>query len=190
MADRQISEYNVTPHFRAVDEIRKNWSWFFVLGLVLIALGALAIGAAYYTTVFSVILFGVVLVVAGIVQIVQGCLARRWTGVAVGLLLGILYLATGFISLVRPEVAAVALTLWIAAFCLVAGLFRIFTSVIQRYEHWGWVFFNGLVTFLLGGFILADWPISGLWVIGLFVGIDLLLAGWTWLLLSLAAKKG
>lgn len=190
MADQQIPEYSITPDFRAVEGIRKNWNWFFSLGLVLIVLGVLAISAAYYTTVFSVIIFGAVLVAAGIVQIVQAFMARKWTGLAVSILLGILYLVTGVIILIRPEMAAVALTLWIAAFCLVAGLFRMITSVLHRFEGWGWIFFNGLITFLLGIFILADWPISGLWVIGLFVGIDLLLAGWTWLLLSLAAKKG
>ena len=42
---------------------------------------------------------------------------------------------------------------------------------------------------ILGGLILAEWPYSGLWIIGLFVGIDLIIAGWTWIVVSLAAKK-
>ena len=189
MIDRPSGEVS-TPQFRAVEEFRKNWSWFFAMGLALIALGVLAISAAYYTTVFSVVIFGALLIAGGIVQIVQAFMARKWTGLAVSLLLGVLYLVTGFISVIRPEAAAIALTLWIAAFCLVAGLFRMISSILQRYEHWGWVFFNGLVTFVLGIFILADWPISGLWVIGLFIGIDLVLAGWVWVLLSLSAKKG
>ena len=53
----------------------------------------------------------------------------------------------------------------------------------------GMVFFNGVVTFLLGAMIYANWPLSGLWVIGLFIGVDLILAGWSWVLLSLTARS-
>ncbi len=190
MADNQVTDYHSTPYFRGVEAIRKNWGWFFVLGLALIVLGVLAISSAFYTTLLSVVVIGAVLMVAGIVQVIQGFMAKKWTGLALSLLLGILYFVTGFVCVARPGVAAIAFTLWIAAFCFVAGLFRMLSSALQRFEHWGWVFFNGLITFILGILIFADWPISGLWVIGLFIGIDLVLAGWTWVLLACSAKKG
>jgi uncharacterized membrane protein HdeD (DUF308 family) len=63
------------------------------------------------------------------------------------------------------------------------------SSVLIRFEQWGWVFFNGLITFLLGVMIYSDWPLSGLWVIGMFIGIDLILTGWSWIVLSLAARS-
>ena len=60
---------------------------------------------------------------------------------------------------------------------------------MMRFEHWGWVLFNGLITFVLGLMIYQQWPLAGLWIIGLFVGIDMILSGWSWLLLSLSARK-
>lgn len=172
-----------------IHEVRENWGWFLALGVLLILLGSGVIGSSYYATLFSMILFGVFLLSAGVVQIAQAFLARKWSGVFLSLFLGILYIVTGFLCIFRPTTAAVSVTLWIAAFCLIAGLFKMLSSTILRFNQWGWVFFNGLVTFLLGIMIYSDWPLSGLWVIGLFIGVDLILAGWSWVILALSSRS-
>lgn len=187
MLNRQ--EVGLNPYFRGIEEVQKNWGWFLGIGIALVVLGSLAIGSAMYVTIFSVFLFGLLLIGAGGVQIVHAFMARQWSGLFLSLLLGLLYLATGVICVSKPSAAAVGLTLWIAAFCFIAGLFRMATSALMRFDHWGWVFFNGLITFILGILILSDWPLSGLWVIGLFVGIDMILSGWSCILLSLAARQ-
>jgi len=179
----------LSTYLRDVDDIKKNWGWFLALGFLLIALGAAVISSSYYATVFSVILFGFFLIAAGIIQIAQAFLARKWSGLFLSLLLGVLYIVTGFLCVTKPTVTAVGLTLWIAAFCFIAGLFRMLSSAILRFDQWGWVFFNGLVTFILGIIIYSDWPVSGLWVIGIFIGVDLILSGWSWIILALAARN-
>lgn len=178
-----------TPYFSGIEEIRRNWGWFLGLGILLIILGIAAISSAFYVTLFSVFLLGLFLIAGGAVHIVHAFMARQWSGLFLTLLLGILYIATGIICVTKPAVAAMSLTLWIAVFLFIAGLFRMFTSAMTRFEHWGWVFFNGLITFILGIMIFSDWPVSGLWVIGLFIGIDLLLSGWSCVLLALAARQ-
>ena len=177
----------LTNYFRDVEEIKENWGWFLALGILLIVLGSGIISTSYYATIFSIIFLGVFLIGAGIVQIIQTFMARKWSGVFLSLLLGLLYLVVGFLCVSRPEITAINLTLWIAAFCFIAGLFRMFSSLILRFNQWGWVFFNGVVTFILGILIYSNWPISGLWVIGLFLGIDMILTGWSWVVLSLTA---
>ena len=122
-------------------------------------------------------------------QITQAFLARQWSGLLLSLLLGVLYLVTGFICAARPESAPISISLWIAAFLLVAGLFRMLASLIIRFDEWKWVFFNGLITFILGISIYVGWPITGIWILGLFVGIDMILSGWSWLVLSLRAGE-
>ncbi len=178
-----------SPYFRELTEIGQNWGTFLGLGLILVLLGAGIIGSAYYATFFSVILFGFFLIAAGIIQIIQSFMARKWSGLFLSLLLGVLYIVTGFLCVTRPETTAIGITFWIAAFCFIAGLFRMLYSAIMRFDQWGWVFFNGLVTFILGILIYSDWPVSGLWVIGLFLGIDMILTGWSWILLSLSARE-
>jgi uncharacterized membrane protein HdeD (DUF308 family) len=179
----------LTPFFTDIDTVQKRWGSFLALGILLIVLGIASIGFSVFVTEFSVIVFGLILIGAGITQIIQSFWARKWSGLLLALLLGILYIVTGAVCVAKPIVSALSLTLLIAAFCFVGGLFRMISSAIMRFEQWGWVFFNGLVTFLLGLIIFADWPVSGLWVIGLFVGIDMLMLGWTWVILSLAAKE-
>jgi len=78
-----------------------------------------------------------------------------------------------------------SLTLIIAMFLLFEGLFRI--SV--RYPNWGWLLLDGVVSLMLGLMIWRQWPLSGLWVIGLFVGIQRILNGWSLVMLSLAVKN-
>lgn len=179
----------LTFNFHKIDAIRETWGWFLGLGILLVILGIIAITFSFYTTIFSVVMLGIILAAAGIIQIVQAFMARKWSGLFLSLLLGILYVVTGFICIAKPGMAAVALTLWIAAFCFIVGIFKMSTALIARFNHWGWFFLNGLITFILGILIFSEWPYSGLWIIGLFVGIDLLLAGWTWIVLSLGAKR-
>lgn len=182
-------ENRLTGRFGEIEDVRKNWGWFLALGVLLVLLGASVITSSFYATIFSVILLGAFLIAGGVIQIIQAFLAKKWSGLLLSLLLGVLYLVTGVFCVAKPGIAAISITFWIAAFCFIAGLFKMLTALILRFDQWGWVFFNGLVTFLLGAMIFADWPVSGLWVIGLFVGVDMILTGWSWILLSLTAKE-
>jgi uncharacterized membrane protein HdeD (DUF308 family) len=87
-----------------------------------------------------------------------------------------------------PVRAAAVLTLVFAAAFFTEGLLRIIFSLTERFTGWPWVLLNGVVDLFLGVFIWREWPGSSLWVIGLFVGIDLLLHGWSWIFLALFAK--
>lgn len=182
-------ENRLNNRFRDIEEVKQNWGWFLALGILLILLGAAVIGTSFYTSAFSIILLGIFLLIAGVVQIIQTCLARKWSGLFLSLFLGLLYIIIGFFCITNPTTAITTLTTWIAAFCFIAGLFRMLAALILRFENWGWVFFNGAVTFILGILIYENWPFSGLWIIGIFVGIDMLLSGWSWILLSFGAKK-
>lgn len=192
MRDQELREptvYGNVHAFGDIDNIRQKSGWFLGLGIFLVILGIAAISYAFYTTLFSVILFGFLIFGAGVIQTIQSFMARKWSGLLLSLLLGILYLVVGLLCIVKPAQSAVSLTLLIAAFCLVGGLFRMLSALFVRFNHWGWVFINGLITFILGILIFAEWPISGLWIIGLFVGIDMILLGWTWIVLSLATRS-
>ena len=170
------------------DGVRKKWGWFCFLGFLLVALGLLMIGSAYQTTVFSVFLFGVLLFGAGILQIIQGFFAAKWSGFFPSVILAVLCMVLGLLCAQNPERAAMNLTLLFAAFCFVSGIVKMIVSLFVQFERWGVVFFNGIVTFILGALIYSEWPLSGLWVIGAFIGIDVLLTGCSWIALSFVAK--
>lgn len=81
------------------------------------------------------------------------------------------------------------LTLMIALFLMVGGIFRMIFAISERFSGWGWVLLNGAVSLMLGLLIYKQWPASGFWVIGTFLGIDLILNGWGWIMLALDARK-
>lgn len=187
--DNHEDQNYLMPHFGKVADMRKNWFWFLLLGIVMILLGIVAIGSATYTTLFSVAFLGGLLALGGLVQIFHSFWSRQWSGFFLSLLAGILYLVTGFILLANPATSALTLTLLMALLFLVAGIFRMTSSIFLRFSHWGWVFFSGLISFFLGLIILSGWPVNGLWIIGLFIGIDLIFYGWSWVLASLVLQR-
>jgi len=170
-------------------ELRQSWGWYLVLGIVLIVLGMIAIGSAFLMTIASVFFFGWILIVGGVMEVVHAFWHKRWAGFFVDLLTGILYVLAGWMMITNPQESALLLTLIIAMFLVFEGVFRIVAALTVRYPHWGWLLFNGAISLLLGFSIWRQWPYSGLWVIGLFVGIEMLLNGWSLVMLSMTAHK-
>lgn len=171
-------------------ELRRNWGWFLVLGIVLIVLGTIALGSALVMTITSVFFFGWILIVGGVLEAVHAFWREKgWGGFFLDLLTGILYVVAGWMMVTNPQESAVLLTLVIAMFLVFEGVFRIVASLAARYPHRGWVLFNGVISLILGISIWQRWPYSGLWVIGLFVGIEMLLNGWSLVMLSLSARN-
>jgi uncharacterized membrane protein HdeD (DUF308 family) len=63
---------------------------------------------------------------------------------------------------------------------VVSGVFRITAPLFLHLPNSGLHALNGIVSLFLGAVILAQWPVSGLWVIGTFIGVDLILRGLAW----------
>lgn len=184
----------VVTDLAEADEMRslhRSWRWFLALGIGMVALGTFAVGWACIPTltVTATWLFGFVLLASGISEIVNSFWSGRWSGMLPHLLIGVLYVVVGFIIIDQPMAAAMSLTLAIALFLMIGGIFRIVLAVTQRFSGRGWVLLNGAVSLMLGILIYEQLPVSGVWVIGLFVGIDLILNGWAWIMLALSARK-
>ncbi|MDO5581832.1 MAG: HdeD family acid-resistance protein [Planctomycetia bacterium] len=165
-------------------KLSKNWFPFLLLGIALMVLGFLAIGSSLFATVITVSLIGVLLMVGGVMQTVNSFYTGQWSGFLLHLGLGVLYFVVGLMLLDAPMLNAITLTFLISVFFIIAGLFRIIGSLSTHYPGWGWSLLSGSITFLLGILIFKSWPSSGLWVIGLFVGIEMVFSGWYWIMFS------
>jgi uncharacterized membrane protein HdeD (DUF308 family) len=181
----------VAPRAQELEALREHWKWFLALGIAMAVLGTIAIGSACLATVTVTVtwLFGFLMLGSGIATIVSAFSVDRWSGTLIHLLMGVLYTIVGFMIIDQPVDSAIQITLIIAVFLIVGGVIRIIFALVERFPGWGWMLLNGAVTLLAGLLIYKQWPLSGLWVIGLFVGIDLILNGWTWIALSLAVRK-
>src|SRR5262249_53788819 len=110
---------SLIPVSPGLDEVRRNWGWFLVLGIALIVLGIFALGYALLFTELAVLVFGFLLLVSGVLQAVQAVWARRWSGFFLHLLAGILDVVVGLLIVSHPTATALVLTLLLAAFFLV-----------------------------------------------------------------------
>ena len=183
---------NVSLQQVGLDEVRRSWGLYLALGILLISIGTFAIGRSCLATltIASLSVFGWLMIIAGVAELFHAfSKGRGWSGFFIDLLGGVLYVVVGFMILGNPEATAVTLTLLIAMFLIFDGLFRIASAVSVRNPNWGWVLLHGVITLALGNMIWRQWPLSGLWVIGLFIGIQMILNGWSLVMLALSLKN-
>lgn len=176
-------------HLVGLEHVGRRWGWLFGLGVLLVALGVLAIGAAVFVTLATMVFFGCLMLLAGILQTVHAVVMRGWSGFYIDLVAGLLYAVIGLMIVAHPGATAVALTLIIAVLLVLGGIFRVVIALAVSYQNRLWLFLHGIVNLLLGFVIWQSWPVSGEWVIGLFIGIDMIFNGWSLIMLGLVAKK-
>lgn len=171
-------ESKLEPPRPASSLVSSLWGGPFLVGLLLSLLGIVALGAVVLTSFASAIFFGSMLMVAGVFEIIHALRIRRAQGPFLLFLLGgILSVGVGLMALLRPGAALFSLTLLLAGYFCVNGLFRSITSVTDRHQGWGWDFAFGLMSLVLGVIIFALLPFSSLWALGLVVGVEILVRG-------------
>lgn len=166
--------------------LRKNWGWLLVLGITLLVLGIIALLDSVLVTTVSMLFFGWILIIAGVVEGLQTFRHWRSGHLFLHVLNTVLSIVVGIMLLMNPVTGALVLTLLLAIYFTVAGIFRIVAAASMRVPGWSWTLFNGIVTLILGILIWAHWPSTGLWIIGLFIGIDLIVVGWSQIMTALA----
>jgi uncharacterized membrane protein HdeD (DUF308 family) len=172
-----------------LDEIRGRWGWYLIFGIVLLALGVMAIGQAFATSIASMSILGWLVILSGLVQGLLAFRVRNWSGFFLHLMGGVLEIIVGLLIVAAPVSAALAVTLLLAVYLLVGGMFRMIAVLLLRFPGSGWGVFGGLISFLLGLALWQQWPASGLLFVGTCVGIALLLHGSSWIAFALSLRK-
>jgi len=169
---------------RFTPELIQNWGWFLAFGVALVLLGIVAIIRTVTTTVVSMVFFGWLLVLASLIEFVESFMVGKWAGFFLHMLIALLFGIIGGLMVNRPVMSAEAATLLMSVFFLLAGSYQLVASFWTHLTGWGWQALSGIVAAVMGLMVLAEWPLSGLWMIGLFVGIDLILYGLAWIALA------
>src|SRR5215467_7982103 len=136
-----------------MEQVRKSWGWFFVLGILLAVLGAACIAKAQTATTFSILALGWVLAISAAVWVINSFYAFSWHGFFLYLLNAILRGATAYLLISHPGAGAQGITMLLAALFMVGGLFRAFAAGAIQFPRWGWTVFSGLVSFALGVYL-------------------------------------
>jgi len=152
-----------------------------LLGIVLILAGILVLGDIAVATLISAFIIGVIAIIGGAFEVIHAFWTKGWGGFLSQVVLGALYIGFGIVLVSQPASGALVLTYILGLLLLVSGFVRISLS----FNYWaeaGWVMLiSGAFGVLAGLVILTGFPMSGLWVLGLLLGIDLISHGIAWL---------
>ena len=175
----------------SVAALRPKWGWIVALGIVYIVAGFIALGSIVMATVASVIVVGAMMIVAGVTEVIGAFQMKSWGRFLIWALLGVLYIIAGFLTFENPVFAAVLLTLFLGVSLIASGAVRLFPAFsMKRESPWVWVALSAVITLLLGLLIVARWPVNSVYILGLFLGIDLIMAGSGWLGVGFSLRRG
>ncbi len=171
-------------------ELKKNWGWLLALGILLIVLGTLGLWMSFAMTLATVMMFGALLIVGGVFQLVNAFQLKGWKSVLWHVVIALLYVAAGIVIVTDPILASMSLTMVLASILMAVGVFRIIMALqLRPVKGSFWPLLAGLISILLGSMIMAQWPASGFWVIGLFISIEMIMNGWSSVFVALAARN-
>lgn len=171
-------------------EVRKNWGWLLALGMIFVLLGTIGLGMTAFLTLTSMLFFGVLLLIGGGAELVQAVKAKGWKSALWSVLIAVVYIVGGVIVINNPVVASSAITLMLGGVFLAIGVMRIAIAIQARgHREWIWPALGGFFSIVLGVLIFSEWPVSGVWVIGLFIAVEMIIHGWSLVALALAARN-
>lgn len=153
-------------------------SWAIVWGIVLIVIGVLALAMPEVAALATALMLGWLLIFAGIIEIVHAIQTRRRAGFGWKLAGGIVTLLLGFCILAFPVAGIASLALLIGGLLFVGGVIRVLLAYrLKPVKGWGWVLVDGVLSIVVAVLIVVGWPAGSIAFIGLLTGFWLLFAG-------------
>jgi uncharacterized membrane protein HdeD (DUF308 family) len=186
--ETSIEEVSVSRNIREADP--DLWRRILGIGIVTIILGAAAILLPFMATLTVNVLLGIILLVAALAHAIHAFSCRDSKEMILRVLAAAVYGAAGILLLVFPRQGMLALTILLAVLFIVIGALKLALALsIQPIRGWGWLAFSGILAAGLGVLIWAGLPSAATWVIGLLIGIELLVGGWTIVVSALAMRE-
>lgn len=182
-----MSEVDQNIRSQFLDEIAKHSGLTITMGVVVLIMGVLALGVPLVAGLSAALAVGILLIVGGIGQLVFAFKGR--TGIW-SVIVGVLTVVVGGYMVANLGVALESLTLFLAAYFIVSGIFELILSFQAKPANgWGWALFSGIVSVVLGFLIWSQFPFSGVWAVGILFGVRMIFAGWTLIMLGTAASS-
>lgn len=181
---------NANSNPAELTELRARYGWFIALGVLLLLLGAYALLNLFQATIASVYFIGILMIIGGVARAVHAFQVEKGGAMIFWLLSGVLYAVGGAMVLANPVLGAAVFTLLLAASLIASGIVIIVASFSGKagQGRW-WILLSGAVTAITGLILAAGWPLSGVWALGVILGVDLTFQGWALIAFGLALKS-
>jgi uncharacterized membrane protein HdeD (DUF308 family) len=172
------------------DQVKANWGWMLALGILFIVGGVFAFVSPFLAGIVVATVVGVIIVIAGIAQIVHAWKMQSWGGFIWQLVIGIVLVVGGLGIYLNPVAGVVTLTLLAAVMFIVKGIFQIILGFrLRPHDGWGWIVASGVIALIVGILIYIQWPMSSTYAIGTLAGISLAFTGWSYVMIAVAARR-
>ena len=149
-----------------------------IFGVIAMILGMLAMLMPGLTGISIVFLLGVLVFVGGIVRIIWAFQAGSLGKGLLMFAIGGLTLLCGIALLANPLFGSAVLTVMLALYFILDGISEVVAGIkLRPGSGWGWMLFGGIVSIWLGIMIWGQFPLSGVWAIGILLGIKLFFVG-------------
>jgi uncharacterized membrane protein HdeD (DUF308 family) len=170
--------------------IPKAINWSIALSIFLIVAGLFAMLAPLISGIAITLFFGWAMILSGITHLIFAFKTHTTSGRVWEILIGAVYLITGFVLIMHPLDSLLVLTLVLAYYLFFEAIVEFVQFFQLRPRHGAvWLLIDGIVTLILAAMIWRAWPASSIWVVGTLVGISMIFSGFSRLMLSLAARR-
>jgi uncharacterized membrane protein HdeD (DUF308 family) len=171
-----------------IPQVSRGWS--ITLGIAMILLGFVALSDQIIATSMVATFIGVILLFGCALSLVKVFTIHGWKNHFWYVIVALAYGFAGYIFIGRPFAAAIIFTLVLGWTILIGGIFRTFLAFkLRHHQGAGWILLSAIISIILGALIISQWPGTGLYILGLFLGIELVFAGAGWLGLGLTSEK-
>ncbi|RUR09802.1 HdeD family acid-resistance protein [Legionella sp. km772] len=181
--DKQINTPSPSP-------IQRHKGWLLGFGIVLLILGFIGLGMEFMLTLASMYFFAALLLISSLSHFADAFKYKGFKGILWQIFIALLYLLASLVIVYDPLLASTMITALLAWLLIIIGISRIIMAFyLKETPGWGYILFAGLCSLILGLLIFMQWPISGLWVIGMFIAIDLIISGWTYIFMAFSIRS-
>jgi uncharacterized membrane protein HdeD (DUF308 family) len=170
--------------------LRDNWRPLLYAGILLAAVGLIAIVTPFLTGISITMLVGALLVVGGLFHFVGAFRGQGWTGFVWQIVLGVVSVVAGAIVLLNPIFGLLTLTLAVIGYLFASGIVEIVMGLRLRGEkNWLWSVVSGVIGIALGVMLWAGFPSTALWTVGVLFGVNLLMTGISMVAIGLGGRS-
>ena len=169
--------------------LEQHWQFILMEGLFFIVLGSVAIIVPQIFTVVIALFIGWLILFGALIQILRTLLLPNIPGFWFWLCIGLLQFTVGFLLVVNPLKGALTLTVLLLISFAIEGLSKVFLALfIKPLTNWSWMLFSGVTALFFVVVIMIGLPAVSHWLLGLFLGINMIFLGWALVKLGLQFK--
>jgi uncharacterized membrane protein HdeD (DUF308 family) len=170
--------------------LQTHWRLFLFEGIAFMLLGLCAVIIPQFSSVFIVIFLGWIIIFGGVIHAGRALFFPDIPGFGLWLTLGVLQIVVGYLLIADPIAGVMTLTMMMTLFFVCEGIIKVYLAFMMKpLPHWHFVLFSGATALLFALIILTNWSQVAHWLLGLFIGVNMMILGWSMVKMGLHYKE-